>query len=236
DRFSAVVTDGAANVVRARKILAEETPTILNLTDPCHKLSLLIKDIAKLDEFREPIQKLHCTFSFFNKSTHATAVLTERRILLAILRGLEKMGKTRFGSVVRGAKSLLRCMTPIRQLVSEGAFVVPVSELNIRITRARFHASLLFETQLTVFVAVLDPILRALTCLESSLSTPADVLLFFSAALGKLDQHLRSGSLSWPRPSKTVTSIQQRACKQFTELINESPDDIYVTAFYLDPS
>lgn len=53
DRFSAVVTDGAANVVRARKLLVGETPTILNLSDPCHKLSLLIKDVTKLDEFRE---------------------------------------------------------------------------------------------------------------------------------------------------------------------------------------
>lgn len=55
-------------------------------------------------------------------------MLTERRILQEILRGLEAIGETRFGSVVRGAKSVLRCINPIRQLVSEGAFIVPVSE------------------------------------------------------------------------------------------------------------
>lgn len=52
-RISAVVTDGAANVVRARKLLVEEVPTVINLTDPCHKLSLLIKDIMKIEDFTE---------------------------------------------------------------------------------------------------------------------------------------------------------------------------------------
>lgn len=91
-----------------------------------------------------------------------------------------------------------------------------------------------FEMQLTVFTALLDPILRALTCLESSFSTPADVLLLTSAALGAVEKHLSSSSHGLSSES-SVSAIRQLACKRFSELINESPTDVYATAFYLDP-
>ena len=91
-----------------------------------------------------------------------------------------------------------------------------------------------FEMQLTVFTALLDPILRALTCLESSFSTPADVLLLTSAALGAVEKYLSSSSHGLSGEG-TVSAIRHLASKRFSELINESPTDIYVTLFYLDP-
>jgi hypothetical protein len=88
--------------------------------------------------------------------------------------------------------------------------------------------------QLTVLTMLLNPILRALTCLESSYSTPADVLLFFSAALAKLDKLFTSGSHGLNEAS-SVSRIRAYCNRRFSELINESPDDIYVVSFYLDP-
>ncbi|KAF8600767.1 hypothetical protein BDV93DRAFT_446901, partial [Ceratobasidium sp. AG-I] len=214
-RFSAVVTDGASNVVCACKLLVEETPTVINLTDPCHKLSLLIKDISKIDDFTEMISQLRRTLNHFSKSTYATAVLTERRQLLGIGRGLETIGKTQFGTIPQAASSMLRCMPPIRQL--------PQSPASMR-----------FEMQLTVYTALLNPILRALTCLESSFSTPADVLLLTSAALAAVNNHLE-GSSHGLSSKLVISDIRRLASKRFSELINESPTDIYVAAFYLDP-
>ncbi|KAG9110107.1 hypothetical protein FRC07_008235 [Ceratobasidium sp. 392] len=211
DRFAAVVTDGAANMVRTRRILVEETPTILNLSDPCHKMSLLIKDICKLEEFLETIRVICRVLSFFGKSVYACALLEERRKLLKILRGLEAMVDTR--------------------IFVEEAIVIP--EHNQRFMGSS-PASIMFEMQLTVLVAVLDLILRGITCLESSFSTPADVLLIFSSTLARLDKHLRSGTHGISRP-KTIEGIRTALSKRFSELINKSPDDLYVGGFYLDP-
>jgi hypothetical protein len=60
-RFSAVVTDGAANVTRARSLIVEKAPTVLNMWDPCHKLSLLIKDICTISELK-PV-RIHALLS-----------------------------------------------------------------------------------------------------------------------------------------------------------------------------
>jgi len=54
------------------------------------------------------------------------------------------------------------------------------------------------ELHLTLsrFLGLLDPIARALTCLESPHSSLADVLLFWLAVAGALDDYLRKTQLS----------------------------------------
>lgn len=88
--------------------------------------------------------------------------------------------------------------------------------------------------QLTVISALLKPLLCAITCLESSFSTPADVLLFFSGGLARVDALLASGSHGLS-DDDSVSKIRTFCNRRFSELIDKSPDDIYVTAFYLDP-
>ncbi|QRW15693.1 hypothetical protein RhiXN_03694 [Rhizoctonia solani] len=208
ERFVAVVTDGAANVVLARRLLAE----------------FCVKDICKIPEFQKVL-------NFFKKSTSAKALLDQLRKLEGILRGLESIGKTRFGTVGHAALSLLRCMGLIRRLVSKGAIDIPGCN---RYFIPNTPASICFEMQLTAFTAVLSPILRAITCLESASATLADVLLFFSAALGAVSKHLASDSHGLEN-SETVSSIIKSCTIRFNQLINETPDDCYVCAFYLDP-
>ncbi|KAF8600207.1 hypothetical protein BDV93DRAFT_447951 [Ceratobasidium sp. AG-I] len=207
----------AANVTSARKLIVNEMPTILNLSDPCHKLSLLIKDISKVPELQLGICDLRHSLTYFSKSAFANSQLVDRCKFKGEGHALKKIGKTRFGTVVQAADSMLQCLPSIRELVSEGS------------------ATLNFEMQLTVLTSLLNPILRALTCLESSFSTPADVLLFFSAALSSLNLILCTGTHG-VRDEASVTMIRGFCNRRFSQLINESPDDIYVTAFYLNPS
>ncbi|GAB1523767.1 hypothetical protein RhiTH_006917 [Rhizoctonia solani] len=209
ERFVAVVTDGAANIVLARRLLAEFCGA-LPFNDAPHKLSLLVKDICKIPEFQKTIALLCQVLNFFKKSTSAKALLDQLQKLEGILRGLESIGKTRFGT---------------------GAIDIPgCNRYFIRNT----PASICFKMQLTAFTAVLSPILRAITCLESALATLADVLLFFSAALGAVSKHLASDSHGLEN-SETVSSIIKSCTIRFNQLINETPDDCYVCAFYLDP-
>ncbi|QRV72090.1 hypothetical protein RhiJN_00104 [Ceratobasidium sp. AG-Ba] len=186
-------------------------------------MSLLIKDICRLGEFLKTIRIIRRVLCFFGKSVHSSALLEERRKLLKIRRGLEAIVETWFGTVVIAAKSLLRCMPAIRALVVEEAIVIP--EHN-NLFLGSSPASIMFEMQLTVLISVLDPILRGLTCLESSFSTPADS--------ARLDKHLRSGSHGITNP-QTIDEVRRLSSKRISELINESPDDLYVTSFHLDP-
>ncbi|KAG9107682.1 hypothetical protein FRC07_008591 [Ceratobasidium sp. 392] len=192
---------------------------------------LLIKNICKLEELLETICVIRRVLLFFGKSVHASALLEECWKLLKILRGLQAIVDTWFGTVVIAAKSLLQCMPAIQELVVEEAIAIP--EHN-NLFMGSSPASIMFEMQLTVLIAVLDPILRGLTCLESLFSTPANVLLIFSVVLMRVDKHLRSGLHGISKPG-TINTIRKCSSGRFSELINESPDDVYVTAFWLDP-
>lgn len=44
--FSAIVTDSAANCKKARRLVTEEFPWILDIPDACHSLQLLFKDLC----------------------------------------------------------------------------------------------------------------------------------------------------------------------------------------------
>jgi hypothetical protein len=51
-RFSGMSSDNAGNTRLARQMLAELYPHVINLQDPCHKLSLAVASIGKLPEFQ----------------------------------------------------------------------------------------------------------------------------------------------------------------------------------------
>lgn len=52
ERFSGVCSDSAGNTRKARQLLAEEIPGLLDLPDCCHHLHNTAKDITKLGEFK----------------------------------------------------------------------------------------------------------------------------------------------------------------------------------------
>jgi len=52
-RFSAASADNTGNTRVGRSLTHDRWPWILNLQDPCHKLSLTCKDVCKLDEFHD---------------------------------------------------------------------------------------------------------------------------------------------------------------------------------------
>lgn len=52
-RFCAVSSDNTGNTRKGRRIICDTIKTILNLPDPAHHLSNMIKDILKLPYFKE---------------------------------------------------------------------------------------------------------------------------------------------------------------------------------------
>jgi hypothetical protein len=49
--FLGVCSDNTGNTRKGRRLLCDRYPHIVNMADPCHKLNLLIQDIANLKEF-----------------------------------------------------------------------------------------------------------------------------------------------------------------------------------------
>lgn len=60
--------------------------------------------------------------SKFHKSHIGAAELNLARKEAGIKHGLEAIGKTRFGTVVRAARSLNRCLPAIKKVVERGVF------------------------------------------------------------------------------------------------------------------
>lgn len=86
---------------------------------------------------------------------------------------------------------------------------------------------------LTELVNILEPLARALLCLESTQGTLADVYFFWLAALASLNQHFNSKNSLLSADDKS--RLQSIVCRRFNEAINEAPTDMYATAFFLDP-
>jgi hypothetical protein len=80
---------------------------------------------------------------------------------------------------------------------------------------------------------VIGPFAKAILCLESAHSTPADVYLFWLTIMATLD-HLFKTNESGLR-SETIEEIREIANARFDEMINDGPTDVYLTSFFLDP-
>ena len=77
------------------------------------------------------------------------------------------------------------------------------------------------------------PFAKAIACLESSQSNPADVYLFWLAILASLKQIFDDDTSGFS--VLEAGQIQAIANARFCELLQEGPDDCYISAFYLDP-
>ncbi|OCB91120.1 hypothetical protein A7U60_g1637 [Sanghuangporus baumii] len=80
-------------------------------------------------------------------------------------------------------------------------------------------------------VIVLSPMAKAITCLELSHSTVADVYLFWLAVTADVHYMLSQGGLT--------TSDSEKICHMvnchFNQMVNEAPSNVYITGFVLDP-
>lgn len=62
--WSGVTSDNAANCNKARRLLAEYNPRILNMADACHNLHNACKDICNLPEFKDVRSIFNLLFGF----------------------------------------------------------------------------------------------------------------------------------------------------------------------------
>ncbi|KAH9829607.1 ribonuclease H-like domain-containing protein, partial [Rhodofomes roseus] len=230
-RFAAVSSDSTGNTRTCRRFLCATIRTILDLRDPVHHSNLPIKNICALTFFDEVISNLRRTLTFFAHSDEAVNVLFEARVELDIGRGLESIGTTRFATITISAVAMRRCLPALREICTTKR--VHVEETNHLFMR-NSPASLTFETQLNQLIAVTLPFAKAITCLESTHSTIADVFLFWCAIGASLKRVL--SDMSSGIPGGVKSEIRAIFNTRWHELFEEEPNkDVYLAAVYLDP-
>ncbi|KAL5536596.1 hypothetical protein ACEPAF_419 [Sanghuangporus sanghuang] len=226
-RFKGITSDNTGNTSLARVKVRDAYPWILILPDPCHRLSLLCKDIAKFDYFRSTIKNLQRTITYFSNSSAATTKLTRKRNELGIPRGIEKIGKTRFGTLFFAAQSVLTNYRAISDLCKASNIVI--NDVNHLFMGGR--PALEFECGLEELTAVLAPIAKVISCLESSHSTVSDVYYFWLAVAAETHQVLAEKYL----PNQLKELIRRAVNYRFNQMVNQAPSDAYVCGFLLDP-
>jgi hypothetical protein len=90
-----------------------------------------------------------------------------------------------------------------------------------------------FELELKQLVTILEPIARAIKCLEGLEVTVGDVWKFYVAITAVIRDLFDEDALSFPQSLKDeVCAIVNR---RFEEMIDGPSGDIYLAGFYLDP-
>jgi hypothetical protein len=126
ERIAAIVTDSTGNTRSARQWFTAIIPTAFNLPDIAHFLNNLIKDLVRINHFKEPISVVQHVVATMNKAHLGKTALDQVRAELGVGRGLEAIGKTRFGTIIRSSESVHRNVQAIKLVVERETYDLEV--------------------------------------------------------------------------------------------------------------
>ncbi|KAJ6583273.1 hypothetical protein B0H10DRAFT_1809205, partial [Mycena sp. CBHHK59/15] len=199
---------------------------VLIVTDPNHRLSNTVKDICKIEYFTDCIGKTRVTITHFSHSTYSATHFSALRVIYRINKGLEKIGKIRFATMYWAGYALLRCLAPISELLQTGE----KAKLGWFKQLRTFQD---FELQLQQLCHILEPIARAIKCLEGLEVTVGDIFKFYVASTAVLRDFFEENPLSVP------LSVQEEVCaivnRRYDEMIHGPSGDLFLSGFFLDP-
>ncbi|KAK0429635.1 hypothetical protein EV421DRAFT_1723029 [Armillaria borealis] len=166
------------------------------------------------------------TIKHFSHSTYSMTQLEQRRLEEEITEGLIKIGKTRF------ATHYSACVLGIHAFI--GDVLMNLQNKDVIAAFSGQRANLEFQLALKQYSTIIGPLARSLWALEAAQTNAADVYMFWLAIAAELRD-------IFSRPEDT--GIKQELAKKiihiflrrYKEFIDESPDDIYFIAAYLDP-
>jgi hypothetical protein len=197
---------------------------------------------------RAVIRKIHTS----HLGTHE---FNQMRANEKISRGLEAIGKTRFGTVIRAARAVLDCIPAIRRMVDEGKFSLGVRSTSVfllsldlyshsqehdKYFRSQKWEASRFSLSLRHLVDLGLPALNALTCLESNDCTAGDVCVYWHAMLTIMDSHIHNllagGEIDAETAGRLYAILHQRNNELFGDGRISTANDLFYAGLYLDPS
>ncbi|KAJ7758880.1 ribonuclease H-like domain-containing protein [Mycena maculata] len=215
ERFIASLSDGPPQTRGCRRRITEEAPTVLDMADPCHHMSLAVKDISQIPYFIPPIKVMRGTVRHFSQSKDSKNALKQLRSVDGI-RGLETIGKTRFATLPWSSISLRANLN----LKYNSSFIKDTPK------------TLDFEMKLNQYIAVTEGLARAIQCLEAAACNPADIYLIWLAVTA----HIRAALTSSLLPESVCDEIRGVINYRWKEFFVTNPGHgTYLAAFYLNP-
>ncbi|KAG2126559.1 uncharacterized protein EDB93DRAFT_1063228, partial [Suillus bovinus] len=160
--FCAATSDNTGNMKKARRLLSECYPHIINLQDACHLLNLAMKDICLLPEFEDV------------SGHHFRLVMS---CDLGISCGLEAICDTRFGTIYWAALSIQHGLPAFQAIVEDTDLGIDIASPNDLFIPG--GAKLNFELELYKLLAIIRPWTTGTRCLEGAHITPDQVYFVF---------------------------------------------------------
>ncbi|KAJ6610443.1 hypothetical protein B0H10DRAFT_1716115, partial [Mycena sp. CBHHK59/15] len=234
DHFSSMGCDSTGNTKLCRELGHTDVPTIFIIPDPNHHLSLMIKDICKIEYFLDGIEKMRTTITYFSHSSYSMTHLRALQIIYDINKGFEAIGKTRFGTLYWAGYASLRSISLIKELIDLGIIDVNGSD---KVHPGSFCSSFMtspsshFSSR--CLVSILEPIAHAIKCLEGLNATASDIWKFYVPITAVLHNLF----------TEDILSILQEVCdevsaivnQQYDQMINGPSGDLFLSGFFFDP-
>ncbi|KAF8806374.1 hypothetical protein BYT27DRAFT_7082609, partial [Phlegmacium glaucopus] len=228
-KYSAIAGDGGPNVQSAKIKANKQFPWILNIYDPCHNLSLFIKDVGKL--FKEMLPIVSGIANYFGKSNYGTHNLDKECKQQGVAQGIKSHSETHFSSSYYQVVSVNSRMNVINTCVCSGKLKFDTTaKLLPYIEDGGCHWS--FMSQMTGFIQLLAAGANGLLMLEGQNSNCADVFYVWICIAYQLEKVLANPSIgvSCFRPS--VIKAYNHC---FNQMMTESSHSIFLLAYYLHP-
>ncbi|KAG8779902.1 hypothetical protein FRC12_023728 [Ceratobasidium sp. 428] len=229
--FSGISCDSTGNTRLARELVHDAYPTIIVLPDPCHQLHNTAKDIAKMEYFNDCRSNTSAIQRFFSKSSQGTRHLDSTRQQMDIKTGLKRHSKTRFAGTYHSASSTRTCLPAIERVVKSGVLKLKKDHPLSFIKNISAYSK--FSTKLHQLEKLLEPIAKAIQCLESGHSNPSDVMLFYLAVCATLRQYVDSDELGLP--TDLLERAQTSVCARFRSMVLAAGQEVYLATFFVHP-
>ncbi|KAJ7041752.1 ribonuclease H-like domain-containing protein [Mycena alexandri] len=234
ERFVGVSSDSTSNTLGCRRILTKKIPTMLDLPDPNHHLGNTVKDVLILPYFKLTIKITRGGIKKFGQSKQAKEFLKQLRKRASAeqdisIRGIERIGKTRFANVTWSSISVKRNLDLIRTLCTDGR--VEIKKYNAYFIEDSAK-TLDYQLKLNQLIAVTEGAARAIQCLEGATCNPADVFLLWLAVTAHVRAALKDSAI----PEDVCNDIRGIYNARWQEFFVTNPGhDAYLAAFYLNP-
>lgn len=219
-RISAVVSDNAANVKNARKIIHEKYPSIENVRCIAHSINLIACDIVKAKFGDRLLRRVNTITTFFRNSHQANSKITQLIKEQGIKGGgLKLYCKTRWTTASESVESVINLEPVLQEIITNHHNLLTNDKIKPIIQSRNFFSNL----QILSFV--LDPLRKAVLTLESRTATLANCFLSLARLAAVLNKLPRSFD---PTFRSHCVKIINKRCEEFD-------DDKYITCFFLDP-
>ena len=220
NRISAVVSDNASNVRKAREIIQNKFPNIESVRCIAHCINLIACDIVK-DNFGDRLlRRINIVTTFFKNSHQANAKLSQLIKEKGVVGGgLKIYCKTRWTTASESVNSVINLQQILEEIVTSNRHLFSNDNI-VRIINSRN-----FFSDIRILAFVLEPLRKAVLALEARAATLADCFLSLvrlAAMLNKLPRSFNPG-------------FRNHCVKVINEHFNEFDDDKYITCFFLDP-